>query len=83
MQGTGLEGKIATVGSESGQNDKTFYGFDYTYENGAYKGWYYLGAFQNNVSSLYMIAGEGDSDLVQKQNALAVNGLWFVLEGEE
>ncbi len=83
LEGVNLQGKIVTVGSGTAPNDKVFYGFNYEWKDDSrttYKGWYYLGTFQNTVSQLYMIAEESDPEIKQKQQELMIGGLWFVSE---
>lgn len=75
-------GKIVTIGEE-GEN-KLFYAFDYDYKPGTtdYKGWYYLGTF-NNETSWTMVASRDDATLSAQQQKLAIGGVWFIVEGED
>lgn len=75
-------GKIVTIGKE-GEN-KLFYAFDYDYKPGTtdYKGWYYLGTF-NNETSWTMVASRDDATLSAQQQKLAIGGVWFIVEGED
>lgn len=75
-------GKIVTIGDE-GEN-KLFYAFDYDYKTDTteYKGWYYLGSFNNEVSWT-MVASKDDATLEAQQKKLAIGGVWFIVEGED
>lgn len=81
LTGSNFQGKVVTIGSN--EENKKFYAFDYTIVNGNYKGWYYLGAFNTDISDLFMIAKEDDIDLEDKKESLSPGGMWFIVEGEE
>lgn len=70
LQGPDLNDKIITVGIPGGE--KSFYAFDYSYENNGYKGWYYLGAFTNVSAAL------SPEDIIPPN--LQQDALWFVIE---
>jgi len=79
LTGTNLKGKVVTIGDDD--DTKLFYAFDYTITNGSYAGWYYLGTWESDASTLFMVSTEDASDdLSSKQTALSVSGLWFVVE---
>ena len=75
--GEQLDGKIVTVGSQTG--DKEFYGFDYSKTNGTYHGWYFLGKLSTEVVSS-IVGKENDASLTESLNALPINGIWFIQE---
>lgn len=81
LTGIDLRGKVVTIGDSL--SDKKFYAFDYTIENAAYKGWFYLGSFEIETDNIFIIAKESDSDIETKKSNLTVGGLWFVVEEEE
>lgn len=77
LQTFDLKGKIVTIGSNN--DNKKFYAFDYSIENGNYKGWYYLGDFSDNRISV-MVGASDDADIETKKQTLDVNGIWFIVE---
>lgn len=77
LTGLGQEGKIVTVGV--GEENKSFYAFDYTTSGSAYKGWYYLGSF----GDLSVVAGkENDEGTISQAAQLPIGGIWFIVKGD-
>jgi hypothetical protein len=76
----GLDGgKLVSFGSED--SGKQLYAFDYSLENGTYKGWYYIGGFSSSgVSGVVMVASESDSNITTLKSNLSTGGVWFILE---
>lgn len=78
LKGLDLEGKIVTIGSA--KENKSFYAFDYSLKSGNYKGWYYLGSFNMDISNILMIGKETDEDIESKKMKISPGGLWFIVE---
>ncbi len=76
----GLAGKIITVGQP--QSDKKFFGFNYSYNNGSYKGWYYLGSIDNVDNVISCAMGTYDQFIQEGSPAesVAEDGLYFIIQ---
>lgn len=76
----GLAGKIITVGQS--QSDKKFFGFNYSYDNGSYKGWYYLGSIDNVDNVISCAMGTYDQFVQEGSPAesVAEDGLYFIIQ---
>ena len=76
----GLAGKIITVGQP--QSDKKFFGFNYSYDNGSYKGWYYLGSIDNVDNVISCAMGTYDQFIQEGSPAesVAEDGLYFIIQ---
>lgn len=74
----GIQGKIVTVGNESGDDNKDFYAFDYES-----KTWFYLGNFDIDIDTVFIVGGKNDPDIGTKKEGLMPGGIWFVVEGED
>lgn len=78
LDGIDLKGKIISIGDTD--DSKLFYAFDYSYVNGNYGGWFYLGSFNMSISNYFMLGKTTDSDIETKKTKLSPGGLWFVVE---
>lgn len=82
LQGADLKGKIVIVTDL--RNRATAYAFDYTMENGQYKGWFCLGGFGTGSGSDggagVVVGPEGDADIEALVEELPENGAWFIVE---
>lgn len=78
--GNHLDGKVVTSGAKN--ENKYFFGFDYTYGDittDGYKGWYYLGMFSGTKHSLNVVAGREDDAATQAiATTLPTGGIWMV-----
>jgi len=79
LQTFDLQGKVVTIGHDN--ENKAFYAFDYSLVNGLYKGWYYLGEFNDSSKVISLIERADAVDIETKKQSLAVNGVWFIVEG--
>ena len=73
-------GKIITVGA--GDEQRKFFAFDYDKkEDGAYKGWYYIGEVTPTTETQGIIVGEfDDPDLIQQAKDLPIGTVWMIVE---
>lgn len=78
--GDHLDGKVVTSGAKN--ENKYFFGFDYTYGDittDGYKGWYYLGMLSDTKHSLNVVAGREDDAATQAiATTLPTGGIWMV-----
>lgn len=75
-----IYGKIVTIGEEF--RNKNFYAFDYDIDNGGYRGWYFLGSFDDGVIQ-NLVAREDDPNIEILKNDLEPGvGIWFIVEGD-
>lgn len=80
LDGVDLKGKIISIGDS--EDTKLFYAFDYSYVNGNYGGWFYLGSFNTSISNYFMLGKTSDADIEIKKTKLSPGGLWFIVEEE-
>lgn len=72
-------GKMVSVGNKT--DNKKFFSFDYTKEDGVFKGWYYLGMIGDSNNPSVIAGKEGDPEIEQIAKTLPQGSIWMVIEG--
>lgn len=79
LVGVDLQGKIISITDVN--NENSFYAFDYSLINGAYKGWFPLGKIAATSGQGGTVVGpEGNAEIEILAEMLPYQGVWFITE---